>query len=114
MGLTLGVQAAGAIGTLKNIMLRGLIVVVANYLVTWTLAFLVAWKLFRFEADEAAVLASAISICGVAAAMAIGAAIKIRNKESMCSLVFFASSLRQYFCTGRTRNARWVPCKLCA
>jgi uncharacterized membrane protein YadS len=81
VGLTLGVQAAGAIGTLKNIMLRGLIVVVANYLVTWTLAFLVAWKLFRFEADEAAVLASAISICGVAAAMAIGAAIKIRNKE---------------------------------
>jgi uncharacterized membrane protein YadS len=96
LGLTLGVQAAGAIGMLKNIMLRGLLVVVANYLVTWTLAFLMARKLFRFEADEAAVLASAISICGVAAAMTIGAAIKIRNKEfpsAVASLVVIYSAL---------------------
>ncbi|MDR3582408.1 MAG: putative sulfate exporter family transporter [Candidatus Pacebacteria bacterium] len=79
LGAFLGVQIAGAGNLAKTIMLRGFVAVAVVYLIYWALAFLVAHKLFHFDREDSAVFASAISICGVAAAAATGAAVKARS-----------------------------------
>ena len=78
LGAFLGVQAAGATGLAKAVMFRGFAAIVEAYLIYWALVYLVARKLFKFSREWSAPLASGISICGVSAAIATGAAIKAR------------------------------------
>jgi uncharacterized membrane protein YadS len=78
LGAYLGVQAAGATGLAKTIMFSGLAAIVVAYLIFWALVYLVARKVFHFSREWSAPLASGISICGVSAAVATGAAIKSR------------------------------------
>src|SRR5262249_51399474 len=78
LGAWLGVQAAGATGLASAIMFRGLAAIIEAYLIYWALVYFVARKYFRFSREWAAPLASGISICGVSAAIATGAAIRAR------------------------------------
>lgn len=78
LGASLGIQAAGATGLAKAIMFRGFAAIVEGYLIYWALVYLVARKVFKFSREWSAPLASGISICGVSAAIATGAAIKAR------------------------------------
>ena len=80
LGAYLGTQIAGAIGLAKTIMLRAFVSVAVVYLIYWTLSYFTARKIFRFDRETSAVFASGISICGVAAANATGAAVKARKE----------------------------------
>ena len=78
LGATLGVKSADALGLANAVMFRGLCAIVEAYLIYWALVYFVARKYFRFSREWAAPLASGISICGVSAAIATGAAIRAR------------------------------------
>jgi uncharacterized membrane protein YadS len=78
LGAALGVKAAGAAGLARDIMFRGFAAIIEAYLIYWALVYLVARKYFKFSREWAAPLASGISICGVSAAIATGAAIRAR------------------------------------
>jgi uncharacterized membrane protein YadS len=78
LGASLGVQAAGATGLAGAIMFRGFAAIIEAYLIYWALVYFVARKFFKFSREWAAPLASGISICGVSAAIATGAAIRAR------------------------------------
>jgi len=78
LGGYLGVSAAEQMGLASAVMFRGLCAIVEAYLIYWALVYFVARKYFKFSREWAAPLASGISICGVSAAIATGAAIKAR------------------------------------
>ena len=78
LGASLGVQAASATGLAKAVMFRGFAAIIEAYLIYWALVYLVARKGFKFSREWSAPLASGISICGVSAAIATGAAIRAR------------------------------------
>jgi uncharacterized membrane protein YadS len=78
MGLGLGVKAVDALGLARAIIFLGLCAIVVAYLIYWAVVYFVARKYFKFSKEWAAPLASGISICGVSAAIATGAAIRAR------------------------------------
>jgi uncharacterized membrane protein YadS len=78
LGAALGVKAAGATRLASAVMFRGFAAIVEAYLIYWALVYLIARKYFKFSREWAAPLASGISICGVSAAIATGAAIRAR------------------------------------
>jgi len=78
LGATLGVKAADQLGLFQAVMFRGLCAIVEAYLIYWAVVYFVARKFFKFPREWAVPLASGISICGVSAAIATGAAIKAR------------------------------------
>ncbi len=78
LGASLGVSAAGATGLAKAIIFLGFSAIVVAYLIFWSLVYLIARKAFGFSREWAVPLASGISICGVSAAIATGAAVKSR------------------------------------
>jgi uncharacterized membrane protein YadS len=78
MGLGLGVKAVDALGLASAVIFRGLCAIVEAYLIYWAVVYLVARKYFKFSKEWAAPLASGVSICGVSAAIATGAAIRAR------------------------------------
>lgn len=78
LGGILGIQAVEQWGLAKAVMFRGLCAIVEAYLIYWALVYFVARKFFKFSREWAAPLASGISICGVSAAIATGAAIRAR------------------------------------
>jgi uncharacterized membrane protein YadS len=78
MGAGLGVKAAQATGLAGAIIFRGFCAIVEAYLIYWALVYLLARKYFKFSREWAAPLASGVSICGVSAAIATGAAIRAR------------------------------------
>jgi uncharacterized membrane protein YadS len=78
LGAALGVKAAGATRLASAIMFRGFAAIVEAYLIYWALVYFIARKYFKFSREWAAPLASGISICGVSAAIATGAAIRAR------------------------------------
>jgi len=78
LGGSLGVAAAEQLGLAKAVMFRGLCAIVEAYLIYWAIVYFVARKYFKFPREWAVPLASGISICGVSAAIATGAAIKAR------------------------------------
>jgi len=78
LGGVLGVAAVEQWGLAQAVMFRGLCAIVEAYLIYWALVYFVARKFFGFSREWAAPLASGISICGVSAAIATGAAIKAR------------------------------------
>jgi uncharacterized membrane protein YadS len=71
-------QAAQATGLAGAIIFRGFCAIVEAYLIYWALVYLLARKVFKFNREWAAPLASGVSICGVSAAIATGAAIRAR------------------------------------
>lgn len=78
LGGTLGVKAAEQLGLAQAVMFRGLCAIVEAYLIYWAVVYFVARKYFKFNREWAVPLASGISICGVSAAIATGAAIRAR------------------------------------
>jgi uncharacterized membrane protein YadS len=78
LGGVLGIAAVEQWGLAKAVMFRGLCAIVEAYLIYWALVYFVARKFFGFSREWAAPLASGISICGVSAAIATGAAIRAR------------------------------------
>ena len=78
LGAELGVKAADAAGFAGHIIFRGLCAIVEAYLLYWCVVYYVARRYFKFNREWAAPLASGISICGVSAAIATGAAIRSR------------------------------------
>ncbi len=78
LGGFLGVTAAEQLGLATSVMFRSLCAIVEAYLIYWALVYWVARKYFKFSREWAVPLASGISICGVSAAIATGAAIRAR------------------------------------
>lgn len=79
LGAAIGVKAVGATGMATTILFLGLCAVIVAYLIYWPLVYFISRKYFKLTKEWAAPLASGISVCGVAAAIATGAAIKSRS-----------------------------------
>ncbi len=78
LGGFLGVTAAEQLGLASSVIFRGLCAIVEAYLIYWAIVYFIARRYFGFSREWAVPLASGISICGVSAAIATGAAIKAR------------------------------------
>jgi uncharacterized membrane protein YadS len=78
LGASLGAKAAESLNLASAILFRGLCASIEVYLIDWAVVYLVARTIFKFNREWAAPLASGISICGVSAAIATGAAIRAR------------------------------------
>ena len=78
LGATLAVTAAGRINRASSILIRGAAAIIEAYLIYWAVVYFVARKWFGFSREWSVPLASGISICGVAAAIATGGAIRAR------------------------------------
>jgi uncharacterized membrane protein YadS len=78
LGAGLGVKAVQALGLATAVMFRGLCAIIEAYLIYWALVYFMARKWFKFSREWSAPLASGISICGVSASIATGAAIRAR------------------------------------
>ena len=78
LGAFIAVAFAGQLGRASSLLLRGLAAIVEAYLIYWAVVYYVARQWFGFSREWAAPLASGISICGVAAAIATGGAIRAR------------------------------------
>jgi len=78
LGATVAVTAAGRLNLASSILIRGAAAIIEAYLIYWAVVYYVARKWFGFSREWSVPLASGISICGVAAAIATGAAIRAR------------------------------------
>ncbi len=78
LGAFIAVTMASKLTLASSLMLRGLAAIVEAYLIYWPVVYLIARKGFGFSREWAAPLASGVSICGVAAAIATGGAIRAR------------------------------------
>ena len=78
IGATLAVTAVGKLNLASSLLLRGLAAIIEAYLIYWSVVYFIARKWFGFSREWSAPLASGISICGVAAAIATGGAIRAR------------------------------------
>src|SRR5229473_925856 len=78
LGGFLGIMAATQPVLAKSVLFRGLAAIIEAYLIYWAVVYFVARKWFGFSREWAAPLASGISVCGVAAAIATGGAIRAR------------------------------------
>jgi len=78
LGASLGIKAVAASGLVSAIMFRGFAAIIEAYLIYWALVYFISRRFFGFSREWAAPLASGISICGVSAAIATGAAIRAR------------------------------------
>ena len=78
LGAFIAVTAAGKLNLASSLLLRGVAAIIEAYLIYWPVVYLIARKGFGFSREWSAPLASGISICGVAAAIATGGAIRSR------------------------------------
>src|SRR5271169_65680 len=78
LGGFIAVTAAEKLSLASSLLLRGVAAIVEAYLIYWAVVYYVARKWFGFSREWAAPLASGISICGVAASIATGSAIRAR------------------------------------
>ena len=78
LGMTIGIKTVGAMGLASTVIFRGICAVVEAYLIYWPVVYILSRKVFKFTPEWAAPMASGISICGVAAAIATGSAIRAR------------------------------------
>jgi len=78
LGAFIAVTAASKLNFASSLLLRGVAAIIEAYLIYWSVVYFVARKWFGFSREWAAPLASGISICGVAAAIATGGAIRAR------------------------------------
>ncbi len=78
LGGFLGIAALEQRALATSVIFRGACAIVEAYLIYWPIVYFVSRRYFGFSREWAAPLASGISICGVSAAIATGAAIKAR------------------------------------
>jgi uncharacterized membrane protein YadS len=78
LGAFIAVTAAGKLNLASSLLLRGVAAIVEAYLIYWAVVYFIARRWFGFSREWAAPLASGISICGVAASIATGGAIRAR------------------------------------
>jgi uncharacterized membrane protein YadS len=78
LGGFLGVVSAEKLRLATELMFLGLASIIVAYLIFWSVVYYVARVWFKFSREWAAPLASGISVCGVSAAIATGAAIRAR------------------------------------
>jgi uncharacterized membrane protein YadS len=78
LGAGVGVKSAAQLGLASTVMFRGFCAIVEAYLIYWPIVYFISRRYFGFSREWAAPLASGISICGVSAAIATGAAIRAR------------------------------------
>ena len=78
LGAFVAVTAAGKLTLASSLLLRGLAAIVEAYLIYWAVVYYIARQWFGFSREWAAPLASGVSICGVAASIATGGAIRAR------------------------------------
>jgi uncharacterized membrane protein YadS len=78
LGGFVAATAAARLNLASSLLLRGVAAIVEAYLIYWAVVYFVARKWFGFNREWAAPLASGISICGVAASIATGSAIRAR------------------------------------
>src|SRR5882724_4950581 len=78
LGGFFAVTAAGKLNLATSLLLRGAAAIVEAYLIYWAVVYFIARKWFGFSREWSVPLASGISICGVAAAIATGGAIRAR------------------------------------
>jgi uncharacterized membrane protein YadS len=83
LGGFIAVTAAGQLSLASTLLLRGIAAIIEAYLIYWAVVYLVARTWFGFNREWAAPLASGISICGVAAAIATGGAIRARPQVAV-------------------------------
>jgi uncharacterized membrane protein YadS len=83
LGAFIAVTAAGKLNLASSVLLRGLAAIIEAYLIYWSVVYFVARKWFGFSREWAAPLASGISICGVAAAISTGGAIRARPQVAV-------------------------------
>jgi uncharacterized membrane protein YadS len=78
LGAALAVTAASKLSFTTSIVIRGVAAIIEAYLIYWAVVYFIARKFFGFSREWSVPLASGISICGVAAAIATGSAIRAR------------------------------------
>jgi len=78
LGATVAVTAAGRLTLASSLLFRGAAAIVEAYLIYWAVIYYISRKWFGFSREWSVPLASGISICGVAAAIATGGAIRAR------------------------------------
>jgi uncharacterized membrane protein YadS len=78
LGGFLAVTFASRLNLASSLLLRGIAAIVEAYLIYWAVVYFVARQWFGFSREWSAPLASGISICGVAASIATGGAIRAR------------------------------------
>jgi uncharacterized membrane protein YadS len=78
LGGFVAITAAEKLSLASSLLLRGVAAIIEAYLIYWAVVYFVARKWFGFNREWAAPLASGISICGVAASIATGSAIRAR------------------------------------
>jgi len=78
LGGFLGIVSAEKLSLASELMFLGLASIIVAYLIFWSVVYYVARVWFKFSREWAAPLASGISVCGVSAAIATGAAIRAR------------------------------------
>lgn len=78
LGAVFAVTAAGRLNLATSLLVRGAAAIVEAYLIYWAVVYFVARKWFGFSREWSVPLASGISVCGVAAAIATGGAIRAR------------------------------------
>ena len=78
LGTKLGLKAIEATGFAMHLLFAGCCATIAAYLLFWPLAYTICRKFFKLSREWAACLASAVSVCGVSAAIATGGAIRSR------------------------------------
>jgi uncharacterized membrane protein YadS len=83
LGGFIAVTAAGKLNLASSVFLRGIAAIAEAYLIYWAVVYYVARKYFGFSREWAAPLASGISICGVAASIATGGAIRARPQVAV-------------------------------
>src|ERR1700691_261262 len=83
LGGFIATTAAGKLNLASTVFLRGIAAIVEAYLIYWAVVYYAARKWFGFSREWAAPLASGISICGVAAAIATGGAIRARPQVAV-------------------------------
>lgn len=83
LGGAIGITIAGKLNLASSIFVRSLAAIVEAYLIYWPVVYFIARKYFGFSREAAVPLASGISICGVAAAIATGGAIRARPQVAV-------------------------------
>ena len=78
LGTKLGLKAIEATGFAMDLLFAGCCATIAAYLLFWPLAYTICRKVFKLSREWSACLASAVSVCGVSAAIATGGAIRAR------------------------------------
>ena len=78
LGGFIAVNAASRLSLATSLVLRGTAAIIEAYLIYWAVVYFIARKWFGFNREWAVPLASGISVCGVAAAIATGGAIRAR------------------------------------